>query len=292
MARIRTVKPEFWTSEQIMELSRDSRLLFIGMWNFCDDGGNHPASYKRLKAEVFPADDITAEDIRLLVDEWVSNDLVTVYEVNEKSYWHVNGWHHQKIDKPRHVHPKPEEGTNQKLQKPQKSYDSCENSDSIPRPVVEESSKSRRTFDLGREGNGMEGNISSSLRSEDLVHQAMDMFNEICGDVLPKAKGTTKSRDKKLPLRVKELDGLSGWRDYCVKIRGSPHLIGQNKRQWKASIDWILEPANMLKIQEGNYEPTTSELQPPAGAAPTRSRHSGFASQDWDEGCEGFTVIR
>jgi len=34
MARIRTIKPEFWTAEQVMELSRDARLLFIGMWNF------------------------------------------------------------------------------------------------------------------------------------------------------------------------------------------------------------------------------------------------------------------
>ncbi len=44
MARIRTTKPEFWSSAQIIELSRDARLLFIGMWNFCDDNGRHKAS--------------------------------------------------------------------------------------------------------------------------------------------------------------------------------------------------------------------------------------------------------
>jgi hypothetical protein len=49
MARIRTVKPEFWTSEQVMELSPLARLAFIGMWNFCDDAGVHTASAKRLK---------------------------------------------------------------------------------------------------------------------------------------------------------------------------------------------------------------------------------------------------
>ena len=41
MARIRSIKPEFWTAEQVMECSPMARLLFIGMWNFCDDGGNH-----------------------------------------------------------------------------------------------------------------------------------------------------------------------------------------------------------------------------------------------------------
>lgn len=37
--RIRTVKPEFWTSRSNSELSSDSlRLRYIGVWNYCDDG--------------------------------------------------------------------------------------------------------------------------------------------------------------------------------------------------------------------------------------------------------------
>ena len=48
MARIRTVKPEFWTSEQVAECTPIARLAFIGIWNFCDDNGIHPASIKRL----------------------------------------------------------------------------------------------------------------------------------------------------------------------------------------------------------------------------------------------------
>ena len=63
MARIRTIKPEFWTSEQVMECSPLARLLFIGVWNFCDDAGNHPMSAKTLKALVFPGDDITSAKV-------------------------------------------------------------------------------------------------------------------------------------------------------------------------------------------------------------------------------------
>jgi len=47
MARIRTIKPEFWVSEQVGECSPNARLLFIGMWNFCDDRGVHPAKPNR-----------------------------------------------------------------------------------------------------------------------------------------------------------------------------------------------------------------------------------------------------
>ncbi len=108
MARIRTVKPEFWTSEQILECSTDARLLFIGMWNFCDDGGVHVASLKRLKAEVFPADDFTIEDVRRLIDELLANDLVVEFCADDRRFWKVTGWKHQKIDRPNPKYPQPE----------------------------------------------------------------------------------------------------------------------------------------------------------------------------------------
>ena len=108
MARYRTIKPEFWTAAQVMECSLEARLLFIGMWNFCDDGGNHPASPKTLKAEVFPTDNFSAETIADLIGELIRNDLLIEYEVDGKRYWHVTGWHHQKIDQPTFKHPCPD----------------------------------------------------------------------------------------------------------------------------------------------------------------------------------------
>ena len=89
-----------------MELSRDARLLFIGLWNFCDDGGNHPASPKTLKAEVFPGDeDVTASLVMQWVDELIEQQLAVEYEVDGKEYWHVTGWRHQRIDQPTLRHP-------------------------------------------------------------------------------------------------------------------------------------------------------------------------------------------
>lgn len=100
MARIRSIKPEFWTSEQVMDLSRDARLLFIGMWNFCDDRGVHPASCKTLKAKIFPSDDILCADVALLVEEMIRVGLVAAFEANGESWWHITGWHHQVINRP------------------------------------------------------------------------------------------------------------------------------------------------------------------------------------------------
>ena len=112
MARIRSIKPEFWTAEQVMECSPMARLLFIGMWNFCDDGGNHPASAKTLKAEVFPSDDITACEVQALIDELLNQDLLIEYQAGSKNYLHVTGWaRHQRIEKPNFRHPSPNSPT-------------------------------------------------------------------------------------------------------------------------------------------------------------------------------------
>lgn len=108
MARIRTIKPEFWTSEQVTECSPNARLLFIGLLNFCDDSGVHPESVKRLKMEVFPSDDFTTLHVAGMVEELLSAGLLELYAVADKGYWRVTGWRqHQRIDQPTFKHPLP-----------------------------------------------------------------------------------------------------------------------------------------------------------------------------------------
>lgn len=105
MARIRTIKPEFWASEQVMECSPMARLLFIGLWNFCDDAGNHVASERTIKAEIFPGDDISTDDVRRMLAELSANGLIAFYASNDKGFIHVTGWKHQKIERPSFKHP-------------------------------------------------------------------------------------------------------------------------------------------------------------------------------------------
>jgi hypothetical protein len=100
MARIRSIKPEFWTSEQVMECSLNARLLFIGMWNFADDLGRLSMSPKSIKAQIFPSDDINSETILGMIQELSNNGLVLLYTVDDKDYLQITGWQHQRIDKP------------------------------------------------------------------------------------------------------------------------------------------------------------------------------------------------
>lgn len=107
MARIRSIKPEFFTSEQVAECSTTARLLFVGLWCFCDDGGIHPYSVKRIKMEVFPGDDFTEEQVDSLLAELLSAKLLRSYVVAGQRFLIVTGWHHQRIDKPNCKYPPP-----------------------------------------------------------------------------------------------------------------------------------------------------------------------------------------
>ena len=108
MSRIRTVKPEFWTSEQVVECSPTARLMFIGLWNFCDDHGVHPYSLKTIKMEIFPGDEVKISDIENWLNELIRHELLKSYHVDDKQYLIVTGWHHQKIEKPNFKYPLPE----------------------------------------------------------------------------------------------------------------------------------------------------------------------------------------
>ena len=146
MSRIRTIKPEFWTSEQVVKCSLGARLLFIGLWNFCDDAGIHPASACRIKMEVFPGDNFTLKEIESWIKELVDVGLLWQYTVDGIAYLQVTGWHHQRIEKPTFKYPG--------LQQESKFDDHSTRS---RRGVLEESSTPRGPLDPGGEGRGMEG---------------------------------------------------------------------------------------------------------------------------------------
>lgn len=99
MARIRTIKPDFWTDEKIVELSFGARLLFIGCWNFADDNGNLQRSAKKLKMQIFPADSL---DCDKLIQELLTHGLLSEYSVSDgEIFLHIHGFKkHQVINRP------------------------------------------------------------------------------------------------------------------------------------------------------------------------------------------------
>lgn len=98
MARIRTIKPEFWTDEKVGACSVSARLLLIASLNFADDYGGLERSSKQLKAQVFPYDSIDCEPLIL---ELIRVGLLIEYQVADRKYLHIKGFSkHQRVEKP------------------------------------------------------------------------------------------------------------------------------------------------------------------------------------------------
>lgn len=102
MARIRTIKPEFWGHPKTARISRDARLLFLGLLNEADDDGRLLGAPKRIAGNVFPNDeDVTASRVTRWLGELEHVGLIIRYIVDKVVYVALPGFtEHQKISHP------------------------------------------------------------------------------------------------------------------------------------------------------------------------------------------------
>lgn len=265
MARIRTIKPEFSTSEQIAECSRNARLLFVEMWCFCDDGGVHPASAKRLKMECFPADDdLSTADVQGMVAELIRAKLLVEFEAKGERFWFVTGWKkHQRIERPTFKYPSPPDPL---------QFD--DNSANDRRGITEhsESPRPRIGIGIGMEGKGLntlvpeDGGVEEdsgpdSAKSPASEHSDSDDLVAAWNALpdVPKVAKLTNNRRRALKARLSDKHFADNWRrgfeiisrsDFC---RGRVPPTDGRKQAWRADLDWFLRPDSLVRLLEGKY---------------------------------------
>jgi hypothetical protein len=101
MARIRSIKPEFFTSISVANLPIEARLTFIGLWTHCDDEGRCVDDARLIKAAVWPLDDRPAAAVEGDLGALSESSLITRYEARGRRYIAVVGWlEHQRINRP------------------------------------------------------------------------------------------------------------------------------------------------------------------------------------------------
>ena len=90
MARIRSIKPEFWDDRKLAKrASRDARLLYIALWNLADEWGRLNGDPQWIKGQVFSYDDdLNADAIGKLLEELENPALgaVIAYEADGDPY--------------------------------------------------------------------------------------------------------------------------------------------------------------------------------------------------------------
>lgn len=101
MARIRTVKPTIWGDARFASLSRDARLLAIGLISNADDAGRFIANPTWIAGTVFPHDDLNIKTVQRWRDEIVACGLIQLYRVGGREYgWFPKWAKHQRINRP------------------------------------------------------------------------------------------------------------------------------------------------------------------------------------------------
>jgi hypothetical protein len=100
MARIRTIKPEFFRHEGLFEAERDEalplRVAFAGLWSAADREGRFRWSPRALKLDCLPYDEV---DFSRVLDALWTRGFIVKYTVENILYGAIPSWHtHQAVN--------------------------------------------------------------------------------------------------------------------------------------------------------------------------------------------------
>jgi hypothetical protein len=212
MARIRSIKPEFFTSISIADLSRDARLMFVGMWTHVDDDGRCIDEPRLIKAALFPLDDdLEPTQIDTLMGELDYHGRIIRYDVDGRRYVQIVGFNeHQKID--RHTPSK---------------HPPCEGSASTRRGVDEDAATTRPLIGSDRIGSGSD--LDDSRQPEPVDNPDETKFAVVVKRITAIRAERTKPRNPKawsMKVRTSIIEEHSDRiRDYMTRYPGAPYDV-------------------------------------------------------------------
>ena len=100
MARIRTIKPEFWLDEDLSELSCETHMFAADLLNHCDDEGYFKANPKLLHAQIFALRELDGSVTELVQNLENIGYLTCFIGTDGKKYGQVTNFNkHQTINK-------------------------------------------------------------------------------------------------------------------------------------------------------------------------------------------------
>lgn len=167
--RIRSIKPEFWRSDDVAALDIEDRLLFIGLWSYVDDNGVGRDQVALVVADLFPHDMET--DSRETVAR-VSRGLASLSDAGlihrftsgKHKLLEIVAWSkHQRIDRPA------------KARFPRSSADSCDPREDSMHPIEISSpgSVDQGAGEQGNRGSVDQGSDSTELATPISFHAQM-----------------------------------------------------------------------------------------------------------------------
>lgn len=253
MARIRTIKPDFWRDEALASISPEAALLAIGLLNHSDDEGWFKFNPKLVEADVFPLRKLS-KDTTVLLRELSSIGYIQAKKGSDgKEYGKVvNFERHQVINK----------------KTPSKIKELCS--------LQEDSGSVTVVLPCGMEGKGNGNGKGMDILVEDKPstiaecphEKILDLWQEVLPE-MPQHLRSQWNSARQQALRVRwravwtsetmqsEEEALDYWRRLFVFVRGSKFLMGKvtgaNRKPFQITLEWLIKPANFSKVVEGKY---------------------------------------
>ncbi len=176
MARIRTIKPEFYTDEDLAERSIWARFIFPALWQHCDCEGRMEDRPKYLKTQLLPYDD---QDLNALLDELAEHGFIVRYQVDGKRYIFVpNFTEHQRLSG------KEASGTSEFPPCPNASQNEPEpNGEALVKQQGSDGERQESQEGKGKEGKGKEGVEAQKRQVVRFVPPTLDDLSEYMAEL-------------------------------------------------------------------------------------------------------------
>lgn len=268
MARIRSIKPDFFTSEDIVSRSPLARLLYIATWLEADREGRFVWKPKTLKLRYLPGDEC---DIDAIANELIDAGLIVLYKVGDQQFAEIPSFtRHQVINNRETPSVIPARLDACPTRAPRDS-DAC--------PTRDDATGTPLT---GREGKGREGKGSKPASDDAGSDQAKPDHLMACPhqEII---KLYTKHLPELSAVRVwngQRADNLKArWRwvltakkpsgeRYATDAAGalsffdrffgyvakSDFLTGRNDKWQGCNLAWLVKAENFAKVIEGQYD--------------------------------------
>lgn len=231
MSRIRTIKPEFFTDEDLARLPPLYRLGFEGLWCHADKAGRLEDRPARLKVQILPYDDVSFE---VVLDALVAARFVQRYSGPDgRAYLQIRSFM-------KHQRPRPDELESELPSPP--SVTAVDTDSSL------RSDDDATTQRLGKERKGKEmERISSRTASAQAI---VDLWNQLVTAPIPQVTKLTTDRRAKLDARLKSFPALETWAEAITWVNGQDWCRASGKGDhpnWTASLDWLCKNDGVIQ---------------------------------------------
>ena len=264
--RIRTIKPEFWRSEDIAALSIEDRLLFIGLWSYVEDNGVGRDEPQLIQCDLYPLDTFTEASLRTHggLMRLSQQGLITRYEGPDgRRYLQINSWDkHQKINRP------------SKPRFPQYNAENCTLTEGSLRPqcTLTEGSLPEQGTGNREQGTGKDTPFSPPHETEHAETASAELVT-VSADAAPATASTkpaskaSKARGTRLPDGWVPDDDLIAWTKVNAPAAANALELDRFRDYWTAQpgakgrkTDWAATWRNWARrCQEQHTQPSRGQ---------------------------------